>query len=216
MFRCVVFDMDGTLLDTLHDLANAGNYTLSALGLPTHPVDAYRQMVGNGIPKLLQRMLGEPHGQPATFELAQKLFNKYYDAHSLERTMPYAGISELLHTLKEAGILLAVVSNKADCYAGPIAEHFFPGLFDAVAGLRDGFLPKPDAATTLSLLEQLGMPPSSALFCGDTNVDIQTAQNAGMKSCGVLWGFRSRQELEQASADYLAADAAALEKLILG
>lgn len=216
MFQHVLFDLDGTLLDTLQDLAAAGNHTLSALGLPTHPVEAYKAMVGNGIGKLVERMLPAQNRGDATQQLAYAMFENYYGQHMQDLTAPYPGIGELLTTLRAAGTRLGVVSNKADAFTRAMVEDYFPGVFGAVAGLREGFAPKPDPATVLWLMQQLGATPATTLYVGDSDVDMRTAQNAGLAGCGVSWGFRSRQELEQNGATYVVDDTRALQKLILG
>ncbi len=216
MFQSVIFDLDGTLLDTLEDLAAAGNYTLSAMGLPTHPVDAYRQMVGNGIPNLLRRMLPEQNRGEATCALAQTLFRPYYAAHMQDYTTPYPGVVSLLAQLKERGVATGVLSNKADDFVQQIVQQYFPDLIGAALGLREDFPAKPDPSSALHLLQVLDAEPSRTLYCGDSDVDMHTAANAGIPSCGVLWGFRDEDELAGAGAAYLAADIPALSALILG
>lgn len=134
MYSAVIFDLDGTLLNTLADLANAGNHTLEVLGFPTHPVDAYRYLVGNGIPKLIERMLPERSRGPATQQTALSIFLRYYEAHKQDTTAPYPGILPMLQALKGAGLRLGVVSNKENSLSQEVAAHYFPGLFDAVAG----------------------------------------------------------------------------------
>lgn len=215
MFTTAIFDLDGTLLDTLQDLAAAGNHTLTVLGLPTHPVAAYRQMVGNGVPKLVERMLPPACRGSATQAVALQVFSNYYEQHMLDFTAPYPGISQMLAALRGRGVHLGVVSNKSDDFVQPIVERFFPGVFSAVCGLREGVPPKPDPASVLQVLVQLAADPAATLYCGDSDVDIHTAHNAQLTSCGVLWGFRTEAELAEAGAEYLAEDAAALEYIIL-
>lgn len=210
-----IFDLDGTLLDTLQDLAAAGNHTLSAMGLPTHHYQAYKQFVGNGVPTLVQRMLPEKNRGESTLALAQSLFEKYYTAHMRDLTAPYPGIVEMLANLKAAGVQMAVLSNKPDALARPIVEDYFPGIFPWVMGLAEGFEAKPHPGSALYLLRQMGAAPTQTLYVGDSNVDMQTAAAAGLRSCGVLWGFRTREELLAAGANLLAENAAELEQLIL-
>lgn len=216
MYRTAIFDLDGTLLDTLQDLAAAGNHALSAMGLPTHPPQAYRTMVGSGIPSLIRRMLPAAAGGKGSFEIAKTLFENYYSAHMQDLTSPYPGIVPMLARLKEAGMVLGVFSNKADVYTKKMVEDYFPGVFNAVLGLVEGTPPKPDSAGTFRLMAELAARTESTLYIGDSDVDILTAKNAGLTSCGVSWGFRSREELELAGADHLVADAEALETLLMG
>lgn len=214
MYKGIIFDLDGTLLDTLYDLAEAGNHALGAMGLPQHPAEAYKHMVGNGIPKLVTRMLPAHQLGAATQALALQLFLRHYDAHKLDHTRPYPGIPALLAGLVKAGVLLGVVSNKDDAPAQAIVEHFFPQVFCAVRGRLDGTPPKPDPALVHAVLHAWGLPPQTVLYVGDSGVDIATAHNAGLAGCGVLWGFRGEDELAAAGADYLAADVVELAHII--
>lgn len=215
MFTTVLFDLDGTLLDTLQDLANAGNHTLAALGFPPHPTARYRRLVGGGVMQLIARMLPPAQRSKATIAQAAAIFNPYYAAHLQQNCAPYPGIPALLAQLKEAGILLGVLSNKGDEYVQPLVRRYFPGVFAMVLGLRAGFAPKPDAASVQYMMRELGADKTTTLYCGDSDVDIYTAHNAGLAACGVLWGFRTRKELAAAGADYLVPHAAALAQLIL-
>ena len=216
MYKAVIFDLDGTLLNTLDDLAAAGNHTLRALGFAPRPVDDYRLLVGNGIPKLVERMLPGGHKGPATQALALDLFGRYYAAHKADATAPYPGIPALVHALRAAGIPMGVVSNKDDAMAKAVMETYFPGLFwpENVAGRRDAVPAKPDPTLVNEMRAAWGLPREEVLYAGDSNVDIETARNAGLDSCGVLWGFRSRQELEAAGAVHLAHSPAALAALL--
>lgn len=215
MFTTVLFDLDGTLLNTLTDIANAGNHALSAMQLPTHSIENYRTMVGNGIPKLIERMLPSTHRGPATQELALSLFSRYYSEHMYDYTAPYPGITEMLHTLKAEGIQLAVLSNKEDAFVPPIIQRYFPGIFTISMGHKQGFPPKPAPTSTYYMLEQLHAFSTETLYCGDSDVDIFTGTNAGLCTCGVLWGFRSEKELSQAGATFLAKDTNELAQIIL-
>ncbi|NLW79827.1 MAG: HAD family hydrolase [Ruminococcaceae bacterium] len=214
-YNTVLFDLDGTLLNTLQDLAAAGNHALSALGLPAHPVQDYQNMVGNGIPTLIRRMLPPQHCGPATQAVALQLFQKHYTANMFQYTQPYPGIPQLLAGLRGAGVRLGVLSNKQHNLACSIVEYYFSGIFQAVAGLQPGAAPKPDPASLLALMESLHASPAATLYVGDSDVDVLTAHNAGLPACGVLWGFRTRAELESAGADTLAANPEALGKLIV-
>lgn len=216
MYHSVIFDLDGTLLNTLDDLAAAGNHALTILGCPTHPTECYKLMVGSGVPNLVSKMLPDAQREPATQQLALSLFRNYYEKHMQDYTAPYPGIMDMLDTFKEQGIVMGVVSNKAHQFVAPIIEQYFPGYFKAYTGLKDGIPVKPDPASVIALMQELCIEPESTLYCGDSDVDMYTAHNASLTACGVLWGFRSREELEQAGADILVADAAELQALVLG
>ncbi len=207
-YRTVIFDLDGTLLDTLGDLAAAGNHALTAMGLPTHETDAYRFFVGNGVPKLIERILPEANRGEASQALALSLFRRYYAEHAMERTRPYDGIAAMLQTLKESGVQLGVLSNKDDAFTQSIIAHFFPNVMDAVLGRKEGAAPKPDPASLQSMMSALGCSPQKTLYVGDSNVDVRTAHNAGVECCGAVWGFRGEPELTGAGADALAFSAA--------
>lgn len=217
MYQTVIFDLDGTLLNTIDDLADAGNRVCAARGWPVHPTAAYRYFVGNGIPRLVERFTPAEHRDPATLAAVLAEFQADYGAHLRDKTAPYPGIPALLERLKAAGVQLAVFSNKADALARQVvADYFDPSLFDAVRGARDGVPTKPDPAGTIDLMRTIGADAARTLYVGDSDVDVQTAQNAGLACCGVLWGFRTAEELTGAGADHLAADADELEQIISG
>ncbi len=203
MISTVIFDLDGTLLNTLDDLANSGNYTLSQLSFPTHPVESFRLMVGNGIKKLMYRMLPEHARDEATLHLALAIFTEYYNAHALVNTQPYPGILPALDSLLAAGKHLAVLSNKNDEMVQKIVSHYFGDRFALAWGLRPEYPPKPDPCSLLALLDALGTSRECAIYCGDSNVDIITANNADIASCGVTWGFRTRDELKASGAHFI-------------
>ncbi len=215
MFQAVLFDLDGTLLDTLADLANAGNHTLEVMGLPTHPPERYRRMVGNGIPTLVERMLPEANRGKSTRALALNLFHRYYDAHKTDFTAPYPGIAQLLARLKEAGVRLGVVSNKDDALVREVIGQYFPAVFDAAAGRREGLAPKPDPSLVNEMRAGFACAPEQTLYVGDSDVDVYTAHNAGLRCCGALWGFRGREELAAAGADFLASSPQEIGDLVL-
>lgn len=217
MYKTIVFDLDGTLLNTITDLANAGNRLCAAHGWPTHTEDEYRYFVGNGIPKLVERMLPESARTPQILAAALAEYEADYGAHMRDATAPYPGMPALLADLKAAGLQLAVFSNKEDTLArGVVADYFDATLFDVVRGARAGVPVKPAPEGTLALLADLHADPAHTLYVGDSNVDVATAKNAALPCCGVLWGFRTRSELLTAGADFLAENAAALRTLILG
>lgn len=215
MFSHVIFDLDGTLLNTLDDLADAANWVCEARGWPTHPTDAYRLMAGNGIPKLCERFSPPAMRSPQELRRTRDLFEVRYAEHSADKTAPYPGIEALLVHLEELGVQFGVVTNKDDAIARTVLHRYFGDLVRFVQGRLDTLPPKPAPETTLRLMAAMGASPAATLFVGDSNVDIATAQNAALASCGVLWGFRTREELLSAGAQYLAETPRDLERLIL-
>lgn len=215
MFQTVIFDLDGTILNTLDDLAAAGNWVCRRNAWPEHSADAYRRMVGHGLLRLVEQFSPENFRSPllAVSTLAQ--FNEYYRQHNMDATAPYRGISELLAQLKAAGCSLGVCSNKPDEFSQAIVSHYFPHTFQAVRGQRTGVPVKPDPTGVALLLKELHATPENTLFVGDSGVDIQTAHNAHLTACGVTWGFRSREDLLAAGAEHLADTAEALAEYIL-
>lgn len=214
MYKHVIFDLDGTLLNTIDDLADAGNHVCTLHSWPTHTVDAFKLMVGNGIPKLVERFAPQGTSQEMLDQAYQEFMN-WYGVHKEDKTAPYAGIPEVAKALREAGVSIAVLSNKADVMAGPVVEHYYPGIFPVVQGALPGLPTKPDPTLLYKLMERLGATREDTLFVGDSNVDIRTAKNGGLTGCGVLWGFRSREELEAAGADVIVSTPQELQDLIL-
>ena len=214
MYRWVIFDLDGTLLNTIDDLADAGNWVCQQHGWPVHSVKEFRYMVGNGIPKLVERFTPPEHRDPETLKRVLAEFSARYDAHKEDKTAPYPGMVELIRRLDDAGVVTAVLSNKADDLARPVVERYYPGLFTVVQGALPGVPVKPDPALLHRLMERMGADPDDTLFVGDSNVDIQTAKNGDLPGCGVLWGFRTQAELEEADADFLVSDPEQLYALI--
>jgi len=215
MYKNVIFDLDGTLLNTLDDLAGAGNWVCRNHGWPVHTVEEYKYFVGNGMAKLAERFAPEDQRTPEGIQAILAEFMPYYNAHKEDKTAPYPGIRELLDRLKGAGVRLAVLSNKAHSLVPAIIEGCFPGVFGYTQGALDGVPTKPDPTLLHRLMGEMGAVPANTLFVGDSNVDIRTAKNGGLTSCGVLWGFRTRAELEQEGADYIAASPEELGELIL-
>lgn len=219
MYKTVLFDLDGTLLNTIDDLADSANRVCAAHGWPQFTPAQYCYFVGNGIPKLVERFSPEAARTPAQLAATLREFDAQYGAHMFDKTAPYPGIPQLLARLHARGVRMAVYSNKADEFAGEVvARYFDPALFALVRGARPGVPTKPAPEGTRALLAALGTDPAAGdvLYVGDSNVDVATAHNVGLPCCGVLWGFRTKQELQDAGAEYLAADAAALERVILG
>lgn len=200
----IIFDLDGTLLNTLEDLCDTGNYILRKHEHPIHPLEAYKQFVGNGMRKLIERALPEKFRKDDYIEQLFKEFLEYYEIHKTDKTHPYDGVVETLETLQAAGIQLAVASNKAHSAMAPLMAHYFPTVrFVAALGNKPGAKPKPAPDIVLEIMKIAEETPASTLYVGDSGVDMLTAQNAGLKKVGVLWGFRTRDELVQAGADFL-------------
>ena len=204
MNKLVIFDLDGTLLNTIDDLGTAANHTLAELGLPQHTLDEYRLMVGNGMRKLIMRALPQDKASDDAFiDSTLKQFLEYYAAHIDVYTKPYPGIPELINTLSTDGYLLAVASNKIQAGAEKLIAEFFPGIpFVAVMGNSPLYPLKPDAAVVEYIMDKAGTDRNSTVMVGDSGTDIQTARNAGIPIIAVSWGFRPRHELT--SADYIA------------
>ena len=217
MYRHVIFDLDGTLLNSLEDLADAGNHVCALHGWPLHSYEEYKYFVGNGIPKLVERFFPPEYRDPALVQrVMAEEFTPYYDAHKEDKTAPYPGVPSMLERLRTAGVSMAVLSNKGHALARPVVEHYYPGVFPYVQGALPDVPPKPDPTLLGRLMEEMGAGRGDTLFVGDSNVDIRTARNGGLPSCGVLWGFRTRQELEREGADFIAETPEQLERLILG
>lgn len=198
MKKLVIFDLDGTLLDTIADLAEATNHALTQLGYPTHPVDVIRTYVGNGINKLLERALPEDERTEENVGRMRTHFVPYYDAHNADLSGPYPGIVSLLEALQERGIQVAVASNKYQEATAKLVKHYFPTIrFVEVLGQREGIAVKPDPTIVSDILKKAGASLEETLYVGDSGVDMQTARNAGVEAVGVSWGFRPRAELEQ-------------------
>ena len=200
-YKTFIFDLDGTLLDTLQDLANSVNYALSRHGMPTHSIDAIRGFVGNGVRLLMERAI--PDGaQNAEFDAVFADFREHYMQHSLDNTRPYDGIPELLQALKARGCQLAVVSNTMMAATQELIAHFFPEV-DVAIGEHEaqGIRKKPAPDTVFEALRQLGLAaegssaPPAAVYVGDSDVDIETARNSGLPCISVLWGFRDKEFL---------------------
>ena len=204
MDRLVIFDLDGTLLNTIADLGNAANHTLAELGLPQHTLDEYRLMVGNGMRKLIMRALPDDKASDDAFvDSTLASFLEYYAEHIDVYTTPYPGIPELISDLSTGGYKLAVASNKIQAGAERLIAKFFPDIpFVAVMGNSPKYPLKPDAAVVEYIMDKAGTDRAHTIMVGDSGTDIQTARNAGIPIIAVSWGFRPRHELT--AADFIA------------
>lgn len=204
-YQTVIFDLDGTLLNTLDDLHASTNYALTHHGLPTRTIGEVRQFVGNGIRNLI-RLAVAPHTDDKLIDEVHATFDAHYSAHHLDRTAPYPGIVELVRMLREKGVGCCVVSNKGDYAVQPLVEHFFPGLFDVACGERekDGIRRKPWPDTVLACMRELGASKESTVYVGDSEVDLLTAKNAGIPCIIVTWGFRDEAYLLEQGARVIA------------
>ena len=204
MIRACIFDLDGTLLNTLATIAHYCNQTLNRFDLPAIPQERFRYLVGNGAKLLVERMLREVGGDPSFFDAAYQDYTQAYDRAPLYLTAPYDGILDLLRELKSRGIRIAVLSNKPHSATTAVVESLFgKDTFDRCYGQREGVPIKPDPQALLSLMDELGVAPEECLYIGDTAVDMQTGRGAGAKTVGVLWGFRDREELEASGGEIL-------------
>ena len=213
-YRLAVFDMDGTILDTLDDIRDAANHVLKEAGLPERNVDEIRAAVGNGVFRLFRMSVPEDTSDAVCEELVTA-FGPYYRAHSNDKTRAYEGVSELLRDLKKAGVTLAVVSNKPDAAVTPLCDLYFPGLFDLSIGERDDIARKPAPDMVAYALRTLGFEKKDAVYIGDSEVDVQTAGNAGLDLIAVDWGFRSHAQLKEAGAETIVSTPGDVLHLIL-
>lgn len=198
-YKLVIFDMDGTILDTLQDLQNCLNYALEKNGYPGRTYDEVRRFVGNGLEKLVERAMPKDMPEEAAAGVLVD-FKEYYKVHCMDYTKPYDGIVELLRVLRKRGYQTAVVSNKTDFAVQELVKEYFQGMFDAAVGAREGQEKKPAPDSVYTVLEQLMVPREDAVYIGDSEVDIETAKNAGLECITVEWGFRERAYLEKMGA----------------
>lgn len=212
-YKLAVFDMDGTILDTLDDLTDSVNFALSKSGFSKHTREEVCSFVGNGIRKLIERAVSEGT-ETAVIDKVHSDFTEYYKTHCADKTRPYNGIIELLEKLREAGCKTAVVSNKADYAVQELCRQYFDGLFDAAAGERKGISKKPAPDSVFEILRQLGTEKADAVYIGDSDVDIETAHNAGMDSIIVDWGFRKREFLKEHGAECIVSNTKEIAEII--
>ncbi|MDO4608730.1 MAG: HAD family hydrolase [Clostridia bacterium] len=214
MIKAVLFDLDGTLADSLIDLADGVNRALVQKGYPTHPVDAFKYFVGDGIPKMIERALPESDRNADTVNELKNIFLPYYGVHYADNTYAYAGCPELVSTLKQKGFIVAVVTNKDQIMANEVVTSLYGNVFDLIFGKRDGIPAKPDPTAALMAMEQLGVKPHECVFIGDSGMDVATAVNSGAVPVGELWGFRQRDELLANGAKYIISEPKELLDLI--
>ncbi|KAA6349938.1 Phosphoglycolate phosphatase [termite gut metagenome] len=215
MKQFIIFDLDGTLLNTIADLAQSTNHALCKLGFPVHPEDSYHLMVGNGINKLFERALPENEKTEANILRLRSEFIPHYNEHNTDKTNPYPGIVELLQALQERGKQIGVASNKYHAATQKLILHYFPAInFTAVLGQQEGVAPKPNPAIVYKLIQTAEVSKDEVLYVGDSGVDMQTAKNSGVTSCGVTWGFRPRAELEEYYPDFMVSEAREILELV--
>ena len=212
MIKAVLFDLDGTLVNSLSDLAASTNFALTKFGFSTHETEKYKYFVGDGMAKLIERALPEDKRDMETINTTLDIFMEHYRAHYVDKTVPYDGISELLDKL--TGVKKAVISNKAEEMATVVTKKLLGERFDIVCGKREGYPTKPDPTLTLEIIEKLGVASNECIFVGDSGMDMAVAKNSGCVALGVLWGFRSEEELLLNGADYIAKKPAEILEII--
>lgn len=213
-YKAVIFDMDGTILNTLEDLKNATNYSLRQFGMPERSLEEVRMFVGNGIRKLVERAV--PAGTPKEkIDQILDVFLEYYEIHSADNTSPYPGILELVEKLKKSGIKTAVSTNKANVPAQELGREYFNGIFDLIVGQQDGLKVKPAPDSVNKILSILDIQKKDAIYIGDSDVDVQTAKNSGLDFIGVSWGFRGREFLEKNGAKNIVDNANEILDLVI-
>jgi len=205
MKKLVIFDLDGTLLDTIGDLATSVNYALRLHGYPDHPLEAYRYFVGNGARELIARALPEGHKDDETVDRLREDFKNHYSSgNDIVLTKPYPGIPELVEKCRNAGVEIAVASNKYQLATDKLTRYYFGDeAFRIILGQREGVPVKPDPTIVHEILDITGIPSEDTLYVGDSGVDMETAQRSAVESVGVTWGFRPREELEENGAGHL-------------
>ena len=216
----IIFDLDGTLLNTIDDLGYACNHALKQIGYPTFPIEEYPAKVGNGINNLIRRALPEGERTEENILRVRAHFVPYYNAHNCDYTRPYEGIPQLLKTLKAHGHHLAVASNKYQAATEKIVNHFFPGIFDVILGEREGIERKPNPQIVFDIIESLtgdaGLTAKrSILYIGDSLVDFETARNADVPFIACAWGFVAREKLVEADVEYIVNDPSELNKQLI-
>lgn len=215
MYKAVIFDMDGTILNTIDDLTIATNHALQKYGLPTHTVEEEYYFVGNGLYTTAKRACPENSADELVQKVYEELFS-YYKIHNEDHTAPYDGIIPAIRALRSAGIKTAVVSNKADVAVKHLVEKFFPDCFEQTMGETKGFALKPDREMVDEIRKRLGVSEKETVYVGDSNVDLQTAKNAELDCIAVSWGFRGREKLEEYKAGRIIDSPEELLSIVLG
>ncbi len=203
MIKAILFDLDGTLADSLIDLADGVNRALKLKGYPTHPVEAFKYFVGDGIPKMIERALPENQRTQEIIDEVKSIFMPYYAVHYADNTYAYSGMPELVNSLKAQGFIVAVVTNKEQAMANEVVTSLYGDVFDLIFGKRDGIPAKPDPTAALMAMSELGVQPRECVFIGDSGMDVKTAVNSGAVPVGELWGFRKEDELLKNGAEYI-------------
>lgn len=202
MIKALLFDLDGTLVNSLEDLKNSTNFALDKMGFPVHETECYKYFVGDGMAKLIERALPEDKRDKETIQNTLKIFLEHYAQHYVDKTVPYDGIVQLLDEL--TSYKLAIISNKNQEMATVVVKKLLGDKFQIVCGKRENYPTKPDPKLTLEIISELGVKPSECVFIGDSGMDMAVAKNAGCIALGVLWGFRKEDELRENGADYIA------------
>jgi len=216
MIKLAVFDLDGTLLNTLDDLAAACNHALDREGFPTHSPSAYKLLVGGGVRNLIKNAVPlEYRTDNAVLQRTLERFVRFYDAHGQDLTKPYEGIPQLLGNLKDRGVAVAVLSNKSHRYVPALVEHYLPGLVDYALGQQEGVPLKPDPQMLLEILERFGCSREQCAYIGDSDVDMYTGANAGVFTAGVTWGFRTKEELINAGCSVVIDKVPELQQILI-
>ena len=215
MKQLVIFDLDGTLLNTIADLGTATNYALRVSGYPEHNLASYPMLVGNGVTRLIERALPEDERSPENVEALREKFREYYDEHLADASQTYPGIHQLLRDLTDMGVKVAVASNKYHSAVETLIHRFFPDIpWSAVEGNKEGIPVKPDPSVVFEILGKVPTRKSKVLFVGDSGVDMETARRACVDSCGVTWGFRPVKELRDNHADNIVDTPAAIIDIV--
>lgn len=213
-YKGIIFDLDGTLLNSLEDLCDSVNYALNKMGYNKRNIDEVRSFVGDGVDILIKRAL--PNGSD---ERVQKdclsIFKKHYEIHKKDKTVPYVGITELLYELKNMGVSMAIVSNKYDLAVKELNEEIFGNLINTAIGTNEKIRKKPHTDGVMAALKELGLKKSEVIYAGDSDVDMMTAHNAGIDVIGVTWGFRDRELLEKMKANYIADNPTDITKIVM-
>ena len=203
MLKAVLFDLDGTLVNSLADLAEGVNRALATENYPTHEVEAFKYFVGDGMPIMIERALPADKKDPDTIARMLKLLKAYYSEHFADFTCAYDGVPELVKELKKRGFIVAVVTNKAQDMAEIVVKKFYGDTFDLIFGMREGIPGKPDPTMALLAMEELGVKPEECVFIGDSGMDVATGVNSGALHVGELWGYRGEEELRKNGAKYI-------------